>query len=83
MKGGGGGATEPARQAGPRCLSRPGIYPATDHIKLQELEEIYWLQRSKINWLGEGDNNTKFFHITSTIRNMRNHISGLPINGDK
>lgn len=30
--------------------------------------------RSKINWLNEGDSNTKFFHISATNNRKRNEI---------
>jgi hypothetical protein len=30
---------------------------------LLEMEEIHWAQRSRINWLQYGDNNTSYFHI--------------------
>jgi hypothetical protein len=37
-------------------------------------EEIYWRQRSRINWLQHGDMNTRFFHHTTKDRRRRNKI---------
>ncbi|KAK3189117.1 hypothetical protein Dsin_028678 [Dipteronia sinensis] len=42
-----------------------------------ETEESYWKQRSRIEWLKYGDRNTRFFHMTATVRKARNKIIGL------
>lgn len=46
-----------------------------DRLSLQE--EIHWKQRSRVNWLGSGDRNTKFFHATASEQRRKNHIKGL------
>jgi hypothetical protein len=42
--------------------------------KLLEQEEIYWAQRSRVNWLQWGDRNTGFFHKSATSRRVKNRI---------
>lgn len=54
-------------------------------VKLDNLllkEEIYWKQRSRINWLSEGDRNTAYFHKYATARRKRNSIHRLKKNDD-
>lgn len=41
---------------------------------LRKVEEAYFMQRSRINWLKEGDLNTAYFHRMTQIRNAFNVI---------
>lgn len=44
-------------------------------------EEIFWKQKSRKNWLSDGDKNTKFFHNNTKQRIIVNRILG--IKGDR
>ncbi|XP_057790784.1 uncharacterized protein LOC131007889 [Salvia miltiorrhiza] len=41
---------------------------------LHSKEEIMWKQRSRVDWLVDGDRNTGFFHRVAEGRKKRNHI---------
>ncbi|GAU10125.1 hypothetical protein TSUD_418540, partial [Trifolium subterraneum] len=47
------------------------------HATLLIQEEGYWKQRAKMHWLQEGDMNTRFFHMSATVRNKKNKVTKL------
>lgn len=42
-----------------------------------EKDEVYWEQRTRVNWLKSGDKNTKFFHSYASQRRSSNSIKSL------
>ncbi|XP_054782763.1 uncharacterized protein LOC129290080 [Prosopis cineraria] len=51
--------------------------------QLWKQEEIYWWQRSRVNWVSVGDINTRFFHNPTKVRRQRNQIVKLRNNADE
>ncbi|KAM2071929.1 hypothetical protein ACFX1T_040300 [Malus domestica] len=45
--------------------------------KLEEKNELFWRQRSRVKWLREGDSNSRFFHQTTIQRRRFNKIEKL------
>ena len=45
--------------------------------ELKQVEESYFKQKSRIKWLKEGDQNTKYFHGMMAARQKKNTISVL------
>jgi hypothetical protein len=49
--------------------------------KLAHLEETSWRQKSRVLWLKEGDNNTKFFHKMANSNRRRNYMKKVEVDG--
>ena len=48
--------------------------------QLRSQEEKFWQQRSHVQWLNEGDANTRFFHQSTLQRRRRNKVVALKDN---
>ena len=48
---------------------------------LASLEEISLRQKSRVLWLKEGDNNSKFFHRIANSHRRNNYLGNLEVDG--
>ena len=46
---------------------------------LAHLEETSWRQKSRVFWLKEGNNNTKFFHKMANSNRRRNYMKTVEV----
>lgn len=51
-------------------------------IAMENIRRLDLKQKSKIRWLVDGDENSKFFHGTLKSKSRKNQIHGLQINGN-
>ncbi|XP_026403839.1 uncharacterized protein LOC113299110 isoform X2 [Papaver somniferum] len=51
-----------------------------EYLNLLKLEEIFWRKKSRVEWLKDGDLNTKLFHTSTLVRRRRNSICMLKDN---
>ncbi|OMP03932.1 reverse transcriptase [Corchorus capsularis] len=49
--------------------------------RLYRSAERSWQQKSHLQWLREGDKNTRFFQLVATNRARRNHIDQIEVDG--
>lgn len=62
----------------------PGTVSKEEENELQQrhqryllMNEAYWLQRARIDWMASGDNNSRFFHAMAISRKRRNQINAI------
>ena len=48
---------------------------------LASLEEISWRQKSRLLFVKEGDNNTRFFHRVANSHRRTNYLRGIEVDG--
>ena len=54
------------------CITEKQIKKELEN--LEEQKHVMWMQKSRVNWIIQGDRNTKFYHTVTVRRRMRNRI---------
>ncbi|OMO62830.1 reverse transcriptase [Corchorus capsularis] len=57
------------------------LYRMVERSWQQKAVERSWQQKARMQWLKEGDKNTKFFHLVASNRARRNRIDSIEIDG--
>lgn len=54
-----------------------------DLDEVLEREETLWFQKSRIEWIKNGERNTTFFHLCTIMRRWRNNITAIKSHDDR
>ncbi|KAL7247368.1 hypothetical protein ACSBR2_002308 [Camellia fascicularis] len=49
----------------------------TEYNRVLYQEELFWFQKSRVNWITQGERNTKFFHMSTIIKRRKIKIEVL------
>lgn len=49
----------------------------SDYNNILAQEELLWFQKSRANWITQGERNTRYFHLSTVIKRRRSKISKL------
>lgn len=60
-------------------LKERNLIDELQRVLLQE--ELLWLQKSRTDWIRDGERKTKFYHLTTMVRRNRNRVSRLLVEG--
>ncbi|XP_021761807.1 uncharacterized protein LOC110726644 [Chenopodium quinoa] len=53
-----------------------------DLDEILDREEIIWYQKSRVDWLKNGDRNTTFFHLSTIVRRWKNKVAAIKDEND-
>ncbi|GKV47795.1 hypothetical protein SLEP1_g54657 [Rubroshorea leprosula] len=51
----------------------------TEYHRILHAEELFWCQKSRVEWINSGDRNTSFYHTSTIVQRNRNRITTLKI----
>lgn len=49
----------------------------SEYNVILEQEDTFWAQKSRVQWIQQGERNTRFFHVSTICRRRRNKIASL------
>ncbi|GLU16148.1 hypothetical protein SLE2022_325970 [Rubroshorea leprosula] len=53
-----------------------------DYQQVLYEEELLWFQKTRVDWIASGDRNTSFYHMATMVRQNKNDIGALKIDGE-
>ncbi|GKV23775.1 hypothetical protein SLEP1_g33471 [Rubroshorea leprosula] len=53
-----------------------------EYHQVLHAEELFWCQKSRVEWIAFGDRNTAFYHASTIVRRGKNRIVALKVDGN-